>query len=131
MQDLGTLGAASRGDAINDHGHVTGFAVVNGQSRAFRWRPDTGMTDIGRLGGIGAEGHGINLHDQIVGESTVAEGGGNLHTHAFLWDPQTGMRDLGTLGGTSSRAWGINDAGWVVGHSYLGQQRAARAGVRS
>ncbi|CAN5715082.1 hypothetical protein BH09PLA1_BH09PLA1_34750 [soil metagenome] len=119
MQDLGTLGGASRGNAINDDGHVAGFAAVGGQASAFLWRPDTGMTDIGTLGGISALGHAINNHDQIAGESEMAQGGGGTRTHAFRWDAQTGMHDLGTLGGSVSIARGINDDGWVVGDSYL------------
>lgn len=97
----------------------TGFAVVDGQKRAFRWRPDTGMTDIGTLGGILAEGFAIDDRDQIVGLAATAEGNGNQYGHAFLWNPKTGMRDLGTLGGSNSQAQGINDDGWVVGNSYL------------
>src|SRR5690242_4062888 len=76
---------------------------------------DSGMQDLGNLGGGYADALGINNLGQVVGFSGLPDGS----RHAFLWTATSGMQDLGTLGGNTSGAIGINDAGQVVGFAYL------------
>src|SRR5438876_8662174 len=66
-----------------------GAAVVGqaGAGTAFRWRPSSGMEN---LGGQTAEGCSDD------GSVVVGTAGGTL---AARWDPKNGLRTLGTLGG--------------------------------
>jgi probable HAF family extracellular repeat protein len=128
MLDLGTFpgGSQSDGRAINDHGHVTGWAMTDyvapdfvRQQHAFLY--DGAMHDLGTLGGTESYGHDINNSGQVAGVSHHTPG--SFESHAFLWTPTTpnaasgAMHDLGTLGGESSIAYGINDNGQVTGRS--------------
>jgi probable HAF family extracellular repeat protein len=71
------------------------------------------VIDVGTLGGTESVATGVNLHGEVAGTSTMADG----LSHAFLY--RTGrMTDLGTLtGGRSSEASAISDSGIVVGQS--------------
>jgi probable HAF family extracellular repeat protein len=128
MLDLGTFPGGSRSDgrAINDHGHVTGWAMTDyvapdfmRQEHAFLY--DGAMHDLGTLGGTDSYGHDINNSGQVTGVSHHTTG--SFESRAFLWTPTTpnsasgAMHDLGTLGGESSIAYGINDNGQVTGMS--------------
>ena len=68
-------------------------------------------TQLGGLGGNISVGFDVNMHGQVTGESTVANG----NVHAFLWTKSGGMQDLGTLGGDFSSGQAINGSGQVVG----------------
>ena len=77
------------------------------------------LFELGTLGGVDSNAHGINDACQVVGISDTARG----DYHAFLWLPEpaynmpAGMNDLGTLGGAYGWANGINDACQVTGYS--------------
>ncbi|MCP9440896.1 MAG: VPLPA-CTERM sorting domain-containing protein, partial [Nitrospira sp.] len=83
---------------------------------------ESGMVDLGTLGGDRSRASGINNHGQVVGWAENAGGQGR----AFLWTSESGMVDLGTLGGDLSLAYDINDHGQVVGWA-----RNASGGMRA
>lgn len=60
MTDLGTLGGRnSVAYAIDDQGSVSGWAdTADGERHAFAWTEETGMQDLGTLGGTVAEAWG-------------------------------------------------------------------------
>ena len=72
--DLGVLKGQlySRANGINAMGQVVGFSGRerdSGESRAFVWSSQTGMMDIGTLGGAYAQAYAINdagLHHRRV-----------------------------------------------------------------
>jgi probable HAF family extracellular repeat protein len=51
--------------------------------RAFLWTEDSGMADLGTLGGTNSSAVAINAHGQVVGSSNVA---GDVASHATLWN---------------------------------------------
>jgi probable HAF family extracellular repeat protein len=130
VTDLGTLGGpVSNAIAINDFGHVVGFASVSNNSdvqHAFVWTATAGMHDLGTVSGHDADfsyAESINNSGSIVGYSFANAG----PLRAFLWTQGGGMRDLGTLGGTTAGASGINNLGQVVGDSALAGDLASHA----
>ena len=126
VTDLGVLPgyAYSRANGINAIGQVVGFASVqrdSAESRAFLWTGQSGMTDIGTLGGAYAQANAINDTGLVTGTAqTLAAVDA---THAFIYNPRgmgpTAMRDLGVLGGNSSYGTAINNQNHVVGYSTL------------
>jgi probable HAF family extracellular repeat protein len=130
--DLGVLKGQlySRANGINASGQVIGYsgsARDSNQSRAFLWTGQTGMTDIGTLGGGYAQAYGINDAGYITGTSQTRSMGPMAATHAFIYQPVPGMgpqpseqmRDLGVLGGLSSYGMAINNYNHVVGYSTI------------
>jgi probable HAF family extracellular repeat protein len=132
--NLGTLpgGYESQATAINDQGHVSGFAS-NGtpdqfsllgfgtQTRSFTWQ-DGVMRDIGTLGGPDAVMSVANQRGEITGQSytnsTPNPATGIPTLDPFLWDGGH-MQDLGSLGGTVGNGNWLNSRGEVVGFSDL------------
>jgi probable HAF family extracellular repeat protein len=126
-KDLGVLKDQlfSRANGINAMGQVVGFSGRerdSDNSRAFVWSYQTGMVDIGTLGGSYAQAYAINDAGFITGTSqtwaTV------LTTHAFIHRPialasRERMRDLGVLGGLSSYGMAINSYNHVAGYSTI------------
>jgi len=96
---------------ISHSGQIVGEGHVSLKGpHALLWDPDSGITDLGTLGGSHSWAESMNDHGQVVGVSETADG----QTHAFLWDAGV-MTDLGAPGGDSSDAWSINNSGQVVG----------------
>lgn len=128
---LGTLpstqsyGTASIANSLNNRGMVVGGS----NNHAFLWTAQSGMRDLGSLGGnsmlIGSSATDINDKGEVVGGSwTGINTGLNF---AFIWDDSQGMRSLGSLGGFYSHANAINERGQVVGTSYLSDNQRFHA----
>jgi probable HAF family extracellular repeat protein len=126
--DLGVLTgqAFSRANGINASRQVVGFSGPkrdSDNSRAFLWSNQTGMMDIGTLGGSYARANAINDAGYITG--TAQTWAAVVTTHAFIYQapyaPYTrrGMIDLGVLGGHSSYGMAINNSNHVAGYSTL------------
>jgi len=114
-QDLGALpgGDWSSASGINQSGTVVGdSSVASGNFRGFVWNPQSGMLELGTLGGLNSHATGINQSGEVIGHASLASG----YEHAFSAVGAI-MTDLGTLGG-SSYAYGINDSGTIVGYSW-------------
>ncbi|UCH88022.1 MAG: HAF repeat-containing protein [Thermoplasmata archaeon] len=116
--DIGTLGYKhSIARDMNNLGHIAGMSpVAEHVNHVFLWTEETGMMDLGTLGGNFGEVFGINDLDQIVGYTRISTDPSITDFHAFLWSDGV-MTDLGTLGGTLSMAYDINNLGQVVGYS--------------
>lgn len=129
--DLGVLQGQvySRANGINAMGQVVGYSGLqrdSSESRAFVWTSQTGMTDIGTLGGAYAQAYAINDAGYITGASQTQGMGPMLTTHAFIYQLPTPpfrryhqMVDLGVLGGLSSYGMAINNYNHVVGYSTI------------
>ena len=129
--DLGVLKGQvySRANGINAMGQVVGYSGLQRdsvESRAFVWSSQTGMTDIGTLGGAYAKAHAINDTGYVTGASQTQGMGPMVTTHAFIYQLPTPpyrryhqMVDLGVLGGLSSYGMAINNYNHVVGYSTI------------
>jgi probable HAF family extracellular repeat protein len=127
--DLGVLTGQvfSRANGINATRQVVGFSGPkrdSDNSRAFLWSNQTGMMDIGTLGGSYARANAINDAGYITG--TAQTWATVVTTHAFIYQapypPYTRsgrMADLGVLGGHSSYGMAINGLNHVAGYSTL------------
>ena len=88
VKDLGVLPGQvySRANGINATGQVVGFSGLqrdSTESRAFMWTSQTGMIDIGTLGGGYAQAYAINDAGSITGVSDSERGssGDNPRVH--------------------------------------------------
>jgi probable HAF family extracellular repeat protein len=126
-KDLGVLPGQvySRANGANAIGQVVGFSGPtrdSSESRAFVWTYQTGMRDIGTLGGSYAQAYAINDAGFITG--TAQTWAMFVTTHAFIYRPivassRERMRDLGVLGGLSSYGMAINAYNHVAGYSTI------------
>ena len=125
--DLGVLKGQvySRANGINAMGQVVGFSGPQrdgSDSRAFMWSGQTGMIDIGTLGGAYAQANAINDAGAITGASQLPSIVTEI-THAFIYRPNCmscgGLTDLGVLGGNSSYGMAINNYNHVAGYSTI------------
>lgn len=130
--DIGVLNGQvySRANGINATGQVVGFSGAQrdaSESRAFLWSSQTGMIDIGTLGGAYAQANAINDAGVITGASQIQGMGPVATSHAFIYrqlaptSPRTRqMQDLGVLGaGLFSSGMAINNYNHVAGYSTL------------
>jgi probable HAF family extracellular repeat protein len=129
--DIGVLKGQvySRANGINAMGQVVGFSGTErdgSESRAFLWSSQTGMIDIGTLGGAYAQAYAINDAGVITGASQTQGMGPAAATHAFIYRPlattssrNRQMQDLGVLGGLFSSGMAINNYNHVAGYSTL------------
>lgn len=105
--DLGVLpgGSYSVASGVNDQGHVTGTGGTSAANpiHGFLWEKNTGMNDLGTLGGTNSYPEGINDANQIVGASDV----NSSFSDAFLWI-NGAMMNIGSLGAQGSVANAIN-----------------------
>lgn len=127
--DLGALKGQkfSRANGINAMGQVVGFSGPQrdgSDSRAFMWSGQTGMIDIGTLGGAYAQAYAINDAGVITGGSQTPAL--TEMTHAFVYPlphppyPRyERMTDLGVLGGNTSYGMAINGYNHVAGYSTI------------
>ena len=125
-KDLGVLPGQvySRANGVNGLGHVVGFSGPtrdSSESRAFIWTYQTGMRDLGTLGGSYAQANAINEAGFITG--TAQTWAMFVTTHAFISRSIASntqrMRDLGVLGGLSSYGMAINAFNHVAGYSTI------------
>ncbi|MBA3963509.1 MAG: hypothetical protein H0X40_16635 [Chthoniobacterales bacterium] len=86
---------------------------------AILWSADTGMQDLGTLGGDMSYATAVNDNGVVVGYSYTADGAGR----AFLWTTASGMQDLGVPAGanySSLVAESINNKNEIVGYAFSG-----------
>ena len=121
--DLGDLdgdGGDSFAYAISDAGWIVGSSDDDGQQRAFRRNPNTGVLEgLPHLpGGDFASARDVNASGHIVGTAWDADA---LAFHAVLWEPDGTIHDLHDLifgaipGWTLEQALAISDTGYVAG----------------
>lgn len=116
LQNLGSSGTLAY--SINDAGTVVGQTrVASGNKHAFSYTPNTGITDLGTLGGSSSSALGIDSRGWIVGNSLTGSSGHGL-LHGFLWTPTAGMQDFTVLAGLglSQQTYSVqvNDFGVVA-----------------
>ncbi len=129
--DLGVLPGQvfSRANGINAMSQVVGFSGLQrdgSESHAFLWSSQTGLIDIGTLGGAYAQAYAINDAGYVTGASQTQGMGPMLTTHAFIYRAPDApyrrysrMVDLGVLGGVSSYGMAINSSNHVAGYSTI------------
>ena len=129
MQDLGTLGTGTDAMAqfINERGQVVGWSYTSSAPNtscpfflplalgSFIWDEQSGMRDLGTLGGTCAIATGLNDQGIVIGDNVSDD----EIERGFLWDNGS-IRDLGgTIGGNQTGAEAVNQSGQVAGFATL------------
>ena len=116
IKELGIIARFhSYGIDVNSKGDVVGYAEASSiDYHAFLYTDETGMQDLGTLGGEESRAYGINNSREIVGWSDDASG----VDRAFIY--QDGYMKLLPVWSGSSKANDINNAGQVVGSAHNG-----------
>ena len=114
MTDIGNLGGSWIDVlGLNKHGQIVGFGSnQEGNYRAFSWTKQTGMVDLGTLGGPDSIAVAVSDEGQVVGTTTTG-----TELRAFSWTAADGMVELGSLGGPDSFGVAVNARGDVAGIS--------------
>ncbi len=120
--DLGSLGGASIGLAVNNRGQVTGYSTPTGIADKHAFIKPVGLV-MGDLNFYTAYASATSYGYAINAKGAVA-GSIDPQTHnlpmAFMWDgASAALTLLGTLGGGTSEALGINSAGQITGWASL------------
>lgn len=141
--NLGSFGGnqSATGGVVSNNGYVVGgalndvldplandfslnfmFVPAATQCHAFLWRGDSGLQDLGTLGGPESIAGGVNERGQVSGQSytnSIVNSVTGLPTlDPFLWENGR-MTDIGSLGGNFGLANWMNSSGQVVGVSDL------------
>ncbi|HXP46764.1 MAG TPA: hypothetical protein VN810_05770 [Terriglobales bacterium] len=119
MLDMGNLGGNCAAPAgINIHGQVAGnsdLADANANPHAFLWSRESGMKDLGTLGGTFAQADALTDSGEVVGASCTQ---GDQACFAVLWKDGV-ITNLGNLpGDCGSSAYAINSQGQITGDSF-------------
>ena len=134
MRSCGHLGGGtSSATDLNDNDRVVGFSTTaSGNTHAFVWTTNGGMTDLGTLGGANSWATAINNNNLIVGYSetgeTYSQGGvTEAVVHACAWYGDV-IYDLGVHDYfydyefsepmPFSEAVDVNDNDFIAGNSY-------------
>lgn len=114
---------AGSGQAINAAGHIAGgrvFTNAQGQIASLPVYWDGGQFhSIGTASGYGA--HGINNHDEVVGETVLSHNDGRSDGFLYRQGVVTELANLidPTQGWRIDKAYAINDAHQIVGRGFL------------
>ena len=93
MLDLGgikarpAIGIESQGKGINDSGDVVGWSTAGKKYHGFLYTDETGIVDLGDLGGGFSDATDINNDGIVTGVSRIADDS----MHLFVYDSQVGM----------------------------------------
>lgn len=110
--DLGVGQAA----AINDAGHIVGYARFNGEYHAAIWNGATASILAVPNGGVSSAASSINSTGQIAGYSYIGSWGS--YHHAITWSGASAT-DINSAPWLYSKAAAINDAGQLVGTAFI------------
>ncbi len=115
MSELTALSASAHVGDINTAGQIVGSVIGD----PFLWDTDSGLTDLGSLGGEG-RASAVNNFGHVVGNSELTDGDEDYN--AFLWRRGCGMVKLSDLLPEDSgwqcliSASDMNDRGQIVGN---------------
>ena len=85
-----------------------------GETHAYLWTKQKGMTDLGTLGGGYSWAWKINERGWVIGHSKINSG----EMHGFLWTPEGGMIDIGVGAPyTFTRVQAISNRGEIIGYA--------------
>ena len=119
-------------NAVPDPFSLYGFTIFGSsnstQTRAFLWEQNSGMQDLGTLGGSDAWAFFINERGQIAGNSytnSTANPSSGFPTLDPFFFHQGKMLDIGTLGGVVGFVGALNNLGEVIGGSSTAENTAA------
>ncbi len=117
LSDSATEIPSSRGHAISADGSaVVGSSHSADGERAFLWKQDKGLKNLGVLEGADwSRATAVNVDGTVVVGKSGAKKGLDSWTHAFRWSREQGMQDLGIHHGEgSSVARSVSPDGGVV-----------------